>query len=227
MSHARPRLTPWSRQLLVERVLAGRPAAHVAAEMGVSRATAYKWLSRYREEGPNGLLDRPSRPLTSPHRTEAGTEAMIVALRRDRRLGAARIGGILGLNPSTVHRVLTRHGIPRLSWLDRPTGRVIRRYEKSRPGELVHVDVKKLGAIRPGGGWRVTGRDSAQFRASVSAAGKGRRVGYDFVHCAIDDYTPWPMSRSTAMRPPSPAPRSYAVPPRTWPRTASRPSTPS
>src|SRR5262245_52296342 len=186
MSHARPRLTPWSRQLLVERVLAGRPAAHVAAEMGISRATAYKWLARYRAEGPDGLVDRPSRPHRSPHRTDPGTEALIVALRRDRRLGPARIGGILGLNPSTVHRVLTRHGMPRLSWLDRPTGRLIRRYEKSRPGELVHVDVKKLGAIRPGGGWRVTGRDSAQFRASVSAAGRGQRVGYDYVHCAID-----------------------------------------
>jgi transposase InsO family protein len=157
--------------------------------MGVSRATAYKWLGRYRAEGVAGLQDRPSRPHTSPQRTDPATEAVIVALRRDRRLGPARIGGILGLNPSTVHRVLTRHGMPRLSWLDRPTGRVIRRYEATRPGELVHVDVKKLGAIRPGGGWRVTGRDSAQFRASVSAVGKGQRVGYDFVHCAVDDHT--------------------------------------
>ena len=189
MSHAKPRLSPWSRLLLVQRVQAGRPAAHVAVEMGVSRATAYKWLARFRAEGVAGLSDRSSRPWSSPHRTDPATEAAIVALRRDRRLGPARIAGVLGLNPSTVHRVLARHGMPRLSWLDRPTGRVIRRYEKSRPGELVHVDVKKLGAIRPGGGWRVTGRGSMQDRRSRSEQMAGRRVGYDFVHCAIDDHT--------------------------------------
>ena len=189
MFNARPRLTPWSRQLLVDRVLAGRPAAHVAAEMGVSRPTVYKWLARYRAEGEPGLVDRSSRPRHSPGRTDPVTEAMIVALRRDRRLGPARIAGVLELNPSTVHRVLVRHSMPRLSWLDRPTGRVIRRYEKSRPGELVHVDVKKLGAIRPGGGWRATGRGSVQDRRSRSEQMAGRRVGYDFVHCAIDDHT--------------------------------------
>jgi transposase len=86
MSNAKPRLSPWSRLLLVERVLSGRPAAHVAAEMGVSRATAYKWLRRFRDEGAAGLLDRSSRPRTSPHRTDPATEAAIVALRRDRRL---------------------------------------------------------------------------------------------------------------------------------------------
>jgi transposase InsO family protein len=175
--------------MLVERVLAGRPAAHVAAEMGVSRATAYKWLSRYRAEGTAGLVDRSSRPRFSPTRTDPATEAVIVALRRDRRLGPARIAGILGLNTSTVHRVLARHGVPRLSWLDRPTGQVIRRYEKSRPGELVHVDVKKLGAIRSGGGWRAAGRGSWQAHRARSEQLAGRRVGYDFVHCAIDDHT--------------------------------------
>ena len=185
MSNARPRLSPWSRLLLVERVLAGRPAAHVAAEMGVSRATAYKWLRRFRAEGVAGLVDRSSRPRTSPRRTDPATEAAIVALRRDRRLGPARIAGILGLNASTVHRVLARHAMPRLSWLDRPTGQVIRRYEKSRPGQLVHVDVKKLGALRDGGGWRFTGRDSLERRRARAAA----RVGYDYVHCAIDDHT--------------------------------------
>jgi len=189
MSNAKPRLTPWSRQLLVDRVLAGRPAAHVAAEMGVSRATAYKWLARFRAEGSAGLIDRSSRPRTSPHRTDPATEAVVIALRRDRRLGPARIAGVLGLNTSTVHRILVRHGMPRLSWLDRPTGQVVRRYEKSRPGQLVHVDVKKLGAIRPGGGWRAAGRDSWQARAAKADQSRGRRVGYDFVHCAIDDRT--------------------------------------
>ena len=189
MVNAKPRLSPWSRLLLVERVLAGRPAAHVAAEMGVSRATAYKWLARYRAEGSAGLADRSSRPHASPTRTSAALEAAVVSLRWNRRLGPARIAGIVGMPSSTVHRVLTRHGCPRLAWLDRPTGAVIRRYERARPGELVHVDVKKLGAIRPGGGWRAAGRDSAQARAARHETAQGRRVGYDYVHCAIDDHT--------------------------------------
>jgi transposase InsO family protein len=185
VSHAKPRLSPWSRQLLVDRVLSGRPAAHVAAEMGISRATAYKWLRRYRAEGAAGLQDRSSRPHRSPRRTEAGVEAQIVALRRQRRLGPARIGSILNVAASTVHRVLTRHGMPRLAWLDRPTGQLVRRYERARPGELVHVDVKKLGRLRDGGGWRAHGRDSLERRRARAAT----RVGYECVHAAIDDHT--------------------------------------
>lgn len=189
MGNVRRRLSPWSRLELVERIRAGRPAAHVAAEMGVSRATAYKWLARFEEEGSAGLLDRSSRPHRSPSRTDATLEATILALRRDRRLGPARIAGIVGMHTSTVHRVLTRAGMPRLAWLDRPTGQVIRRYEKSRPGELVHVDVKKLGVIRPGGGWRVAGRGSWQDKRARAEQNAGRRVGYDYVHAAIDDHT--------------------------------------
>jgi transposase InsO family protein len=183
--NAMPRLSPWSRLQLVERILAGRPAAHVADEMGVSRATAYKWLSRYRAEGVAGLFDRSSRPRVSPTRTDAVTEAAIVALCRQRRLGPARIAAILGVPASTVHRVLARQGMPRLAWLDRPTGEPVRRYERARPGELVHVDVKKIGRLRPGGGWRMLGRDSAEHRrAQISP-----RVGFEYVHCAIDDHT--------------------------------------
>jgi transposase InsO family protein len=189
MVNAKPRLSPWSRLLLVQRVQAGRPAAHVAAEMGVSRVTAYKWLARYRGEGSAGLLDRSSRPHSCPTRTEPVLEAAIVALRRDRKLGPARIAGVLGLNPSTVHRVLVRHRVARLAWLDRPTGVVIRRYERARPGELVHVDVKKLGAIRAGGGWRAHGRESEQHLHTQRELDAGRRVGYDYVHAAIDDHT--------------------------------------
>lgn len=185
MLNAMPRLSPWSRLQLVERVLAGRPAAHVAAEMGISRATAYKWMARFRAEGLAGLMDRSSRPHRSPHRTDPVTEALILALRRDRRLGPARIAGIVGLPASTVHRVLTRHGMPRLAWLDRPTGEPVRRYERARPGELVHVDVKKIGRLRQGGGWRAHGRDSAEGRRARHAP----RVGYEYVHCAIDDHT--------------------------------------
>jgi transposase InsO family protein len=183
--NAKPRLSPWSRLLLVERVLDGRPAAHVAAEMGVSRATAYKWLARFRAEGTAGLADRSSRPRTSPHRTDPAIEAAVVALRRDRRLGPARIAGILGLQASTVHRVLTRHRMPRLAWLDRPSGEPVRRYERARPGELVHVDVKKLGRLRDGGGWRFAGRDSLERRRARADT----RIGYEYVHCAIDDHT--------------------------------------
>ena len=185
MVNAMPRLSPWSRLQLVQRVLAGRPAAHVAVEMGISRATAYKWLARFRAEGMAGLMDRSSRPHRSPTRTDPRLEAAIVALRRDRRLGPARIAGILGLLASTVHRVLVRHGMPRLAWLDRPTGQPVRRYERARPGELVHVDVKKIGRLRDGGGWRAHGRDSLERRR----ARYGPRVGYEYVHCAIDDHT--------------------------------------
>jgi len=85
-----------------------------------------------------------------------------------------------------VHAVLTRHGLSRLAWMDRPTGQLIRRYERDRPGELLHVDVKKLGRLRDGGGWRVHGRDSDQSRAARSAP----RVGFDYVHAAIDDHSP-------------------------------------
>ncbi|MGY1787797.1 helix-turn-helix domain-containing protein, partial [Geodermatophilus sp. SYSU D00698] len=189
MVHAMPRLSPWSRLQLVRRVLAGRPAAHVAAEMGISRTTAYKWLARYRTEGIPGLLDRSCRPYSSPGRTAPDVEAAVLALRRDRRLGPVRIAALLGLAASTVHRILTRHRMPRLAWLDRPSGEPVRRYERARPGELVHVDVKKLGAIRPGGGWRAHGRGSAQNSFSRAEVGAGRRIGYDYVHCAVDDHT--------------------------------------
>ncbi|WP_317442372.1 IS481 family transposase [Streptomyces collinus] len=181
MSHRNARLTIHGRLLLVERVRSGRPVAHVAAEMGISRATAHKWLSRWRAEGEAGLHDRSSRPHRTPHRTAAAVEDRICRLRQDRKLGPARIGPILGLPASTVHRVLTRHGLNRLAFLDRPTGQVIRRYERSRPGELVHVDVKKLGRIPDGGGWRVHGRAACPDRR--------RTTGFDYIHSAVDDHS--------------------------------------
>jgi transposase InsO family protein len=185
VAHRNARLTLHGRRLLIHRVHTGRPVAHVAAELGISRATGHKWVRRHRLEGDSGLLDRSSRPHHSPHRTSTDTERQILRLRQDQRLGPARIAGILGLPASTVHRVLTRHQMPRLAWLDRPSGQVIRRYERARPGELLHVDVKKLGRLRDGGGWRAHGRDSAQHRATRGAP----RVGYEYVHAAIDDHT--------------------------------------
>ncbi|WP_327676704.1 IS481 family transposase [Streptomyces sp. NBC_00467] len=181
MSHRNARLTIHGRRLLVERVRSGRPVAHVAAEMGISRTTAHKWVRRWRAEGEAGLRDRSSRPHTTPHRTAAETEGRVCRLRKERKLGPARIGPILGLPASTVHRILARHGLNRLAFLDRPTGQVIRRYERERPGELVHVDVKKLGRIPDGGGWRVLGR--AESRLTKTG------VGFDYVHSAVDDHT--------------------------------------
>ncbi|MFD8484121.1 IS481 family transposase, partial [Kitasatospora sp. NPDC059673] len=193
MSHRNARLTVHGRRLLVERVRAGRPVAHVAAEMGVSRATAHKWVRRWREEGDAGLHDRTSRPRTTPHRTTDTIEAEICRLRRERKLGPARIGPVLGIPPSTVHRVLTRHGINRLQWMDRPTGQVVRRYERERPGELVHVDIKKLGNIPDGGGHRVMDRragESNRYATTGLRTPSGTpRIGYSHIHTAVDDHT--------------------------------------
>jgi transposase InsO family protein len=179
--HRNAPLTPRGRLILVLRVESGRPVAHVAAEMGVSRPTAYKWWRRWREEGIDGLADRSSRPHSCPHRTKPRTEAQILKLRRELKLGPARIGYRLGVPPSTVHRVLVRHAVHRLAWMDRPTGRVIRRYERDQPGELVHVDIKKLGRIPPGGGWRV--------RSELDHKGGRHNLGYDYVHAAVDDHS--------------------------------------
>jgi transposase InsO family protein len=190
VSHANARLTVHGRAELVRRVVdLGRPVAHVVIELNVSRATGYKWLARWRAEGPTGLLDRPSRAHRLPGKTSAALEAEVLGLRAARKLGPARIGPLLGLAPSTVHAVLRRHGMHRLAWLDRPTGQLVRRYERARPGELVHVDVKKLGAIRPGGGWWAHGQGSAAQNHTRTENRAGRRVGYDYVHCAIDDHT--------------------------------------
>jgi transposase InsO family protein len=177
--HANAKLTPAGRKVLVERIAAGRAVAHVADEMGISRKTAHKWWRRWQDQGDVGLKDRSSRPLRCPHRVPAKTERRIEALRRKRKLGPDRIAAIVGVPHSTVHRVLVRLGLNRLSWMDRPTGRVIRRIHQSRPGELVHMDVKKLGRIPKGGGWR------AHSRADYHRG----RLGYGFVHSVIDGYS--------------------------------------
>ncbi len=112
-------------------------------------------------------------------------EREVLQVRQDRRLGLARIAGVVDVPASTVHRILARNRMPKLAWLDRPTGEPIRRYERDRPGELVHVDVKKLGRLREGGGWWAHGRGSDQHKAARRAP----RVGFEFVLCAVDDHS--------------------------------------
>jgi transposase InsO family protein len=148
--------------------------------MNISRQCAHKWWRRYQDEGPAGLQDRSSRPCSCPHQTPSRVERRIIALRQSRKLGPARLAGIVGVPASTVHRVLVRHGMNRLRWMDRPTGRKIRRIHTDRVGELVHIDVKKLARIPPGGGHRKLGR---------SAAIRPRGGGYTYIHTAIDAHS--------------------------------------
>jgi transposase InsO family protein len=159
----------------------GWPLRRAAERFQVSPTTAQRWADRYRRLGEAGMCDRSSRPHASPRRTPTRTERRIVKVRLLRRWGPARIAHLLRLAPSTVHRVLTRFGLARLTHLDRATGRVIRRYERQRPGELVHVDIKKLGNIPNGGGHKVLGR----------AAGRKARsgAGYSYLHTAVDDHS--------------------------------------
>ena len=181
--HPNAKLTPAGRRILVERIASGRPAAHVAAEMGVARKTAYKWWCRWLAEGEASLRDRSSRPRRCPTQVPARIERRSDRLRRRRKLGPARIAAQLHMAPSTVYRVLCRLALNRLAWLDRPTGRVIRRsYEHPAPGDLIHIDIKKLGRIPPGGGWRAHGRGRDPYHGHS-------RVGYAFVHSAVDDHS--------------------------------------
>ena len=180
MSNPRPRLSVFSRQLLVRRVLEqGWPAAHVAEQLGISRATAYKWVRRYRAEGEAGLLDRSSRPHRSPRRTTDALETRILAARAEWRYGPDRLGPLLGLPPSTVHRVLHRRGFSRLRDTDRVTAAPVR-YVACHPGALLHQDHKKLGRIPDGGGWRVLGRGQDRTHGHSG-------VGYDHIEVVIDD----------------------------------------
>ena len=144
--HPCARFTPAGRALLVRRVTQeGWRAAEAAEAAGVSRRTAHKWLRRHDEEGPEGLLDRSSRPRSSPTQVPADWQRLVLELRRLRMTGAV-IATRLGLPRSTVARILKRAGLERLKKLDPPVP--VRRYEKTRPGELVHLDIKKLGRIR-------------------------------------------------------------------------------
>jgi transposase InsO family protein len=186
MPHRNARLNHHGRLLLVERVcLQGWPVAHAAKAMGISRQCAHRWIRRWRTDGEIGLEDRSSRPHSCPTRTSAAVEARIIAIRHAERRGPDWIGAELGVPARTVSRVLSRHRLPRLADCDPLTGQLICsskqttcRYEREQPGELVHMDVKKIGRIPDGGGWKAHGR-SEQVR--------GRGIGYDYVHSLVDD----------------------------------------
>ncbi len=174
----------------------GWPLRRAAERFQVSHTTAGRWACRYRQEGPAGMADRSSRPRRSPARTPVRLERKIVKVRVARRLGPARIGARLGLAPSTAHAVLRRYGCPPLAHLDRASGAPVRRYERERPGELVHVDVKKLGNIPDGGGWRTRGREEGKRNKQAHRdparprKAHGRpNLGYSCLHTALDDYS--------------------------------------
>ena len=184
MSHGNARLTPHSRLQIVRLHTQGHPAASIAALMGISRATVYKWLRRYAAEGFAGLADRTSRPHRLPQALDPERVAAICQLRRERAWGPHRIGYALGVARSTVYAVLRRAGLHRLAWLHRSTREVIR-YERATPGELLHLDVKKLGRIPDGGGKRF----DPGFRETGAGRQASRGLGHDFVHIAIDDHS--------------------------------------
>jgi transposase InsO family protein len=189
VSHANARLTFHGRCLLVRRIrFDRRPVAHVAKEMGVSRQCGHRWLARFDAEGWDGLRDRSSRPRSMPRRTPERVEAAVVLARQELRAGPGFIAEATGVPERTVTRILRRAGLPRLAECDPLTGQVIRasrhsfqRYERDRPGALIHVDVKKLGRIPDGGGWRAHGR--------AERPAHKRGLGFDYVHSAVDDHS--------------------------------------
>ena len=195
MSHRNAPLSETGRLRLARCVVEdGWPLRRAAERFQVSPTTAVRWAGRYRLSGAAGMADRSSRPHRSPRRTPTRIERRIVKVRVLRRWGPARIAYLLGLHPSTVHRVLARYRLARLRWLDRPTGRVVRRYEHAHPGDLIHLDVKKLGKIPDGGGWRMLGRAAARRNKQAHHTGVtnayGNPVrGYHFLHTALDDHS--------------------------------------
>lgn len=182
--HANARTCPKSRQLLVERIDAGWSVTDAAEAAGITDRTARRWMARWRAEGATGLLDRSSAPQRIPHKTPPELVEEIIRLRR-LRMTAAQIATALQMALSTVSAVLKRVGLGKRSKLDPPEPP--NRYERRRPGELIHIDVKKLGRIlKPG--HRVTG--SRRGQATTHRNGKPVRLaGWEFVHVAIDDHS--------------------------------------
>jgi transposase InsO family protein len=197
-THANAALTPRARlrlgRLIVDH---GWSPARAAERYDVSWRTAKKWADRYRDEGPAGMVDRSSAPHRQPNRTPAPVVRKIVHLRWKQRLGPVEIGDRLGMASSTVHAVLARCGLNRLAHIDRATGEPIRRYEHEHPGDLIHVDVKKLGKVPDGGGWRYIGRQQGLRNRARTAARTGAPkskyrqplIGTCYLHTVIDDHS--------------------------------------
>ena len=184
--HGNARLSVKGRELLIERVEHAEWSLSAAAEAaGISDRTARKWLARHRSDGPTGLLDRSSAPTLVANRTEERRVEVIAALRR-LRLTGLEIAECLQMAHSTVSGILTRIGMGRLGRLGLEPAQ---RYERERPGELIHIDVKKLGRIQRGAGHRVTGTRRANPTRTNAAGQRERQAGWEYVHVAIDDAT--------------------------------------
>jgi transposase InsO family protein len=198
VSHANAALTPRARLKLARLVVdQGWPIARAAERYDVSWPTAKRWAERYRELGEAGMADASSRPHRSPNKTRAPVVRKIVHLRWKQRLGPVEIADRVGVAPSTVHKILVRCRINRLTHLDRVTGEPIRRYEHDHPGSLLHVDVKKLGNVPDGGGWRYLGRSQGLQNRITTAHRTGKRnkdfshplIGTAFIHTVLDDHS--------------------------------------
>ena len=195
MVHRNAPLSFEGRRRLVERCRY-RPIAHVAAEMGISRACASKWVNRYSRFGELGLHDRSSAPETSPTATDGAVIADIERMRREHKWSARRIAHELGsqgtvISVRTVSRHLLALGLNRRRFID-PSGesnREPRRIHARWPGHMVHLDVKKVGRIPDGGGWRIHGKGSDQAKAADRAKTKGARAGYTYLHSAVDGFS--------------------------------------
>ena len=195
MGHANAALTPRARLRLARLIVEDSwPVARAAERFQVAWPTANRWAQRYRAAGEAGMTDRSSRPRRSPRATPAPVVRTIVHLRWKQRLGPVEIAERVGIAPSTAHQVLRRCRINRLSHVDRATGEPVRRYEHPAPGDLLHVDVKKLGNIPDHGGWRFVGRAQG-YRHRAATPGKPRsrnhqpNMGHAFVHTALDDHS--------------------------------------
>jgi transposase InsO family protein len=197
-THSNAALTPRARLRLARLIVDhGWSIPRAAERYDVSWRTAKKWADRYRAEGPAGMVDRSSRPHRQPNRTAVPVVRKIVRLRWKQRLGPVEIGDRLGLPSSTVHAVLVRCRVNRLSHLDRATGEPIRRYEHERPGDLIHLDVKKLGKVPDGGGWRYVGRQQGERNRSATAVRTGGPrnrhrnplIGTCYLHTVLDDHS--------------------------------------
>ena len=198
MSHANAALTPRARLRMARLIVDQQwPVSAAAAMFMVDPSTARKWANRYRVDGPGGMADRSSRPHRQPTRTPLTMVKQIVGLRWRQRLGPVQIAGRLGIPTSTVHAVLVRCRINRLTRIDRVTGEQLRRYEHDRPGSLIHVDVTKFGNIPDGGGWRYVGKSQGDRNRSATvartgtprSATRGPLLGTGFVHTVIDDHS--------------------------------------